>query len=268
MPKFISRRSLLVSSLLVPAAIYSPQTLLTSSSQQEELESEIKVLPAKQVYQFIRTAHLNLEKTKELLKDEPRLIRAAWEWGPGDFELGIDGAAHTGSVDIVKYLVDSGAPYSVFAAATLGDLPTVKAIVKSHPSVAFSTGAHEIPLIEHAVAGGKTAETVVEFLSELGAKPREKPKDLPTTNEYRQSIIGEYRIEVDQQRLDFKIYEEGKELFVDAGHMGTKRLQFQGQDIFQLEGTPAKFSFEFDGTEAKSALLREGAPIGRAVRIK
>lgn len=265
---------------MFPSALYGCPSSLNQSSQQDESEAENssnresespperQVLPASKVQRFVRLAHVNLEKTKELLRDEPRLIRAAWEWGPGDFEMGIDGAAHTGSVDIVEFLVDSGAPYSVFTAATLGDLTTVRAVIESHPDVAFSKGAHEIPLIEHALAGGKNAEPVAEFLTELGAKPREKPKDLPTTNEYRISIIGEYRIEVDQQRLDFKIYEKVDELFVDAGRMGVKRLQYQGQDTFQLEGTPAKLTFEFDEARAISALLSEGSPIGRANRTK
>ncbi len=270
MSSFFNRRAFLGSLALTGLASSSSAAAAVLPSHliapQQDNDTERRLDP-KLVYAFVRTAHLNLDRTREMLAQEPRLIRATWEWSPGDFEMAIDGAAHSGSREIVEFLVDSGAPYSVFAAATLGDLATVKAVVDQHAEVATSTGAHGIPLIEHAIAGGQPAEEVVKLLSGLGAQPREAPQDLPTDPKYRQQLVGKYHLTADGRELDFEILVKDEQLFIDAGPLGVKRLQFQGQDLFQLEGTPAQLIFEIVDGRAVSAMLREGAPVGTARRV-
>lgn len=268
MRNHLSRRaflgSLAVSGVMVPAVTANEHRPLLKMQDQDEADLH---LDPSLVYRFVRIAHLNLDRTKSMLQEEPRLLRATWEWGPGDFEMAIDGAAHSGSRDIIQFLVSQGAPYSVFSAATLGDLKTVEAAVEQFPRIALALGPHEIPLIEHALAGGEPAAEVVKFLRKQGAEPREAPKDLPTEQEYRDVLIGTYHLAAQGRELDFRIYAEGKNLFIDAGPLGIKRLQFQGQDIFQLKGTPAQLTFEIVDGRAVAVVLREGAPIGRAERI-
>src|SRR6185436_13034047 len=67
-------------------------------------------LPADQVQQFVRVAHSDLDATRKMLDAEPRLIRATWDWGGGDFETALGGAAHMGRRDIAALLLDHGAP--------------------------------------------------------------------------------------------------------------------------------------------------------------
>jgi len=55
----------------------------------------------------------------------------------------------------------------VFAAAMLGKLDIVKAIVQDNPSIVHSLGPHTIPLIAHAEAGGADAAQVVQFLQSV-----------------------------------------------------------------------------------------------------
>ena len=53
-------------------------------------------LEAKLVQEFVGVAHTDLKRVKELLSQEPTLVNATWDWGGGDFETALGGAAHMG----------------------------------------------------------------------------------------------------------------------------------------------------------------------------
>lgn len=119
------------------------------------------------VQEFILEAHRDLARAQTLLGAEPRLLHARWDWGGGDWESALEAAAHTGQRDIALFLLDQGARLNIFAAAMLGQLDVVKAILSTQPSALTSTGAHGIPLIRHAQAGGDQAAAVLEYLESL-----------------------------------------------------------------------------------------------------
>lgn len=119
------------------------------------------------VKDFVSNAHGNLDRVKELLEEQPGLLNAAWDWGNGDWETALGAAAHMGRKDIALYLLDKGARIDVFAAAMLGKLDIVRAIVGDDPNVARSLGPHTIPLIAHAKAGGEDAAEVARYLEGL-----------------------------------------------------------------------------------------------------
>ncbi|MBL0160324.1 MAG: ankyrin repeat domain-containing protein [Bryobacterales bacterium] len=114
---------------------------------------------------FVGAAHGNLEKTKEMLAETPALLNAAWDWGGGDFETGLGGAAHMGNRQIAEYLIGLGARTDIFAAAMLGRIEIVQALVKAFPGIEKSLGPHKIPLLAHAERG--KAENVIEYLKSL-----------------------------------------------------------------------------------------------------
>jgi hypothetical protein len=116
------------------------------------------------VRDFVIAGHGNLDRLKELLAAEPGLLNAAWDWGGGDWETALGGAAHMGRRDIAAYLLDCGARIDVFAAAMLGQLAIVRAIVETLGLAASQPGPHGIPLLAHALAGGPEAAAVAEFL--------------------------------------------------------------------------------------------------------
>jgi len=128
-------------------------------------------LEATLVHQFVSNAHGNLEKVIELLKSEPALINAAWDWGGGDWETGLGAAAHMGRRDIANYLLEHGARLDLFAAAMLGKLDIVKAVLQDFPEAVNVDGPHGIPLIAHAKAGGDDAVAVLEYLTSAMEKP-------------------------------------------------------------------------------------------------
>jgi hypothetical protein len=52
------------------------------------------------VLKFVQNSHRNLDEVKVMLKAEPTLVNATWDWGGGDWETGLGGASHMGRRDI------------------------------------------------------------------------------------------------------------------------------------------------------------------------
>lgn len=74
-----------------------------------------------------------------------------------------------GRRDIAEFLIAKGARIDLFAAAMLGHLDVVKALLAAHPTLLQAKGPHGIPLIAHAKAGKKEAEPVLRHLESLAA---------------------------------------------------------------------------------------------------
>src|SRR5437588_3111558 len=123
------------------------------------------------VKEFVVAAHVNLDRTKELLAQQPGLLNATWDWGGGDFEMAIGGAGHMGRRDIALFLIEKGGRMDLFVAAMLGRLDVVKPMLTAFPHLADSKGPHGIPLMVHAQKGGQEAAEVAAFLESLKAQP-------------------------------------------------------------------------------------------------
>jgi len=130
-------------------------------------------LDAKRVQEFVIAAHGDLDAVREGLAAERALVNACWDWGGGDFESALGGAAHMGRRDIALVLLDHGARGDIFAAAMLGETEIVQAMLAARPELAEARGPHGIPLIAHAKAGGEDARGVVELLE--AALPAGRP---------------------------------------------------------------------------------------------
>ncbi len=124
-------------------------------------------LPDEQVFEFVRMAHGDLGRTREMLREEPGLLNATWDWGDGDFETALGGASHMGNRQIAGLLLDHGARLDLFCAATMGMLDVVRGVVDAYPRAVEWKGPHGIPLLRHAVLG--EAMEVAEFLRSRGA---------------------------------------------------------------------------------------------------
>jgi hypothetical protein len=119
------------------------------------------------VQEFVISGHGNLARVQELLEQEPMLINAAWDWGGGDWETALGGAAHMGRRDIALFLLENGARMDIFAAAMLGQVEIVRAMLEAFPDALHLRGPHGIPLRAHAIAGGQEAAAVVELLEKM-----------------------------------------------------------------------------------------------------
>jgi hypothetical protein len=122
------------------------------------------------VRDFVIAGHGKFDKVKELLAKEPGLINATYDWGGGDFETDLGGAAHTGKRDIALYLLKNKARMDLFCAAMLGQLEIVQTVLTIWPEALMVPGPHGIPLLEHARQGGKEAKPVHDFLKALVEK--------------------------------------------------------------------------------------------------
>src|SRR5262249_53199767 len=81
------------------------------------------------VQEMVRVSHSNLPRVKELLQAHPALAKAAMDWGFGDWEDALGAASHMGRVDIADVLLANGARPTIFSAAMMGQLETVKAFI-------------------------------------------------------------------------------------------------------------------------------------------
>jgi hypothetical protein len=147
-------------------------TLISSlriDDQDEENQMSDKPAPlvAELVQEFVGKAHGDLPRVQALLAQQPRLLNACWDWGSGDWETALGAAAHMGRRDIALYLLAQGARVDLFAAAMLGKLEIVRAILTDQPDARNYLGPHGIPLIAHAKAGGAEAAAVVEYLGTM-----------------------------------------------------------------------------------------------------
>lgn len=110
--------------------------------------------------EFVAAAHRDLDKVKAMLAKEPRLVFASVDTGNigvGDWETGLNGAAHTGRRDIALYLLSQGARIDAFCAAMLGYREVVLALLKADPTTATIKGPHNLPLLYHAAISGDVA---------------------------------------------------------------------------------------------------------------
>lgn len=136
---------------------------------------------------FVGAAHGDLETVQKLLNQEPNLLHAAMNWGGGDWETALGAASHVGRRDIAQWLLSKGARLDLFAAAMLGELEFVEAVLKKYPHMAHATGPHQIPLLQHALMGGEQASVVADYIRSL-IETGEEDKD--------GMILVENRIEV------------------------------------------------------------------------
>jgi hypothetical protein len=120
---------------------------------------------------LVANAHGDLEAVWGLLDREPTLVNAAWDWGGGDWETALGAAAHMGRRDIALFLLDRGARLDIFAAAMLGWVDVVAAMLDARPDLREAKGPHGITLATHAEQGGEGALGVLAMLASKAPAP-------------------------------------------------------------------------------------------------
>jgi hypothetical protein len=143
------------------------------------------------VREMVTVAHGDVKRVRELVERHPSLANASVDWGFGDWEDALGGAAHTGRREIAEILLAHGARMSIFAAAMLGQLDVVKAFMAARPGVQRTLGPHSITLMAHARAGGSDAAGVVKYLESVGDADT-RPPTVPLDPADRDAILGRY----------------------------------------------------------------------------
>lgn len=126
------------------------------------------------VKEFVRVAHSDLAKVKEMLAAQPLLLNAAWDWGGGDFETAVGAAGHMGLKETANYLIDRGARTDIFVLTMLGRTGIVKSMLTDYPSLLNAAGPHGFTLLHHAEKGGREAEELFSYLQSQGLKDKHR----------------------------------------------------------------------------------------------
>ena len=110
-----------------------------------ELDQELVVT-------FVGNAHGDFAVVQKMLEQEPRLLNAKWERFD---ENALEASGHMGRADIATYLLDKGAPLTIFAAAMLGNTEDVASFLRDNPELATANGVHGISILCHTALSGK-----------------------------------------------------------------------------------------------------------------
>lgn len=152
----MNRKKFIYGSIIGFGAAIAVPTYLLSTSKNEQFNAPIQEsnqLDKKLIKDFVIAGHSKLELVKEMLHEYPNLIHAAYDWGNGDYEYAIEGAAHLGNKEIVNYLVTQKARVNLFVLTMLGKTDLVKPIIEMYPDLLFAKGPHGLTLLHHAQVG-------------------------------------------------------------------------------------------------------------------
>lgn len=155
----MNRKKFIYGSLVGLGTAIAIPTYFLSTSKNEQFnvaKNESHQLDKKLIKDFIIAGHSKLELVKEMLNEHPNLIYTSHDWGNGDYEEAIEGAAHLGNKEIVNYFITKGARPNLFAFTMLGKTNLVKSIIEAYPELLFAKGPHGLTLLHHAQVGKST----------------------------------------------------------------------------------------------------------------
>lgn len=171
----ITRKEFFAKSLVASSVLAAAPFLRAVDPANPEISPETGRGPGRgprqnlnQVLEFVQAGHRDLDRVKAMLAQAPGLIHARWDWGDGDWESALEGAAHMGRADIVRYLLANEVRVDSFSAAMLGDAETIQALMKLEPEIANAKGPHGLPLMFYVGYGGSfvMAEAVAPHLKD------------------------------------------------------------------------------------------------------
>ena len=206
--------------------------------------------------EMVAVSHGNAARVRELLSNRPALANASWDWGYGDWESALGAASHVGNQEIARLLLAAGARPTIFSAAMLGQVETVRAFVAASPGVQKTRGPHGLTLLSHARAGGAAASDVVKFLESVGdADPRYTNE--PLTDGDKAAIAGVYAFGPGvTERLTVAIGERGPSIQRDGG--APRGLLHLGARVFHPIGAEAVRIRFSAGDRAEQVTVEDG----------
>jgi hypothetical protein len=211
----------------------------------------------------VALAHSSLARVKEMIQQHPALAKASWDWGYGDHETALGGASHVGQRAIAEFLLENGAPPTLFSATMLGQLEVVKAFVAASPGLQKIRGPHSLSLMVHARAGGPPAAAVAAYLESIGDAA------LPLTDEPldaadRARLDGRY-VFGDRPRDSFTIETKPNQVSIARAGATPRNLRHLGRLEFVPPGAPAvRIRFERDGDTIAALTVHDPDVVVRA----
>jgi len=165
----MNRRTFLLSSAAVLTTAALAQETKPPPAGVAKAPAKPPALPPDKVQSVVAQSHRSLDGVRALVDETPLLVNAMWDWGGGDFESPLQAAAHTGHRDIAEFLLAKNARFDLYAAAMLGELDQVKALLAPDPvRLAAVPGPHGFTLLHCAKQGGEKAKFVYDWLLAAG----------------------------------------------------------------------------------------------------
>ncbi len=223
-----------------------PAPLPTGAQMHERFPSQDDFL----VKETVGVSHNNLARVKELVQQHQTLAKASWDWGFGDWETALGAASHVGQRAIAEFLIENGAPPTIYSATMLGQLGVVTAFAAIIPDVLNLRGPHGIPLLNHARAGGPQAAAVLKFLQSLPANAA--PVIEPVSPADRSALEGRY-VFGEGPRDGFVVDFAQNTLGITRLGASRRVLNYLGQFTFSPAGAPA-VKLKFDKSEGGISL--------------
>lgn len=113
---------------------------------------------------MVGVSHFDLEAATQIAEQYPALVTAV----SYSDEAAVEAAAHTGRSEVVRALLERGAPYSLPTAGTLDDLEWARRLLAEDPRRVHERGAHDFAVMWYpAIGGGSVA--MAELLLDHGA---------------------------------------------------------------------------------------------------
>jgi hypothetical protein len=218
--------------------------------------------------EMVGVSHGNVERVGELLKLNPGLALAVWDWGYGDWETALGAASHVGNREIARLLMDNGARPDIFTFAMLGQLDVVKAYVAANPGIQRTRGPHGITLMAHARKGGEMAKPVVDYLETLG--DADLPyATVPLPEELKAAYVGDYSFGPGPGDLFRVALSKDGALGITRLPDGANRMLFHlGSHEFHPAGNAAaRIRFTVDGAAVQGVQVDIGTGSASAARV-
>jgi hypothetical protein len=216
--------------------------------------------------EVVGLSHSNLGRVKELVQQHPALAKASWDWGYGDHETALGAASHVGQRAIAEFLLENGAPPTLFSATMLGQLEVVKAFMTATPGLQKIRGPHSLSLMVHAKAGGAPAAAVAAYLESIGdaALPL---SDEPLAVEDRARLDGRYLFG-DRPRDYFTIETKPNQVSLVRAGASARFIRHLGKLEFVPPGAPAvRIRFERDGDRIVAFTVADPDVVVRARKV-
>jgi hypothetical protein len=209
------------------------------------------------VQSVVGASHGNFERVRELVLEQPALAKSSWDWGFGDWETPLGAASHTGRREIAEFLIDHGARPTLFSAAMMGDLPTVRAFLAVDQDLHRLHGPHGISLLRHARAGGEGAQPVVDHLI-AAFGPDEQPLGFAGDAAADARYGGSYAFQV-QPAFRIVVGVRNDWLMIGTDEEPSSRVLEVGEDVFHPTGAPAvRLRFEVRDGSAVALTIEDG----------
>lgn len=219
------------------------------------------------VQAVVGASHGNFDRVRELVSEQPALAKASWDWGFGDWETALGAASHTGRRQIAEFLIGHGARPTVFSAAMLGRIDTVRAFLSADPELHRLHGPHGISLHRHALAGGDEAQDVTDYLLDRFG-PDEEPVGVAGDETIAARYTGRYRFETEPPAV-MSAGVRNDWLMVGTGEQPTSRVLQVGDDTFHPTGAPAvRLRFEVVGGRAERLTIEDGPLVIAGRRVE